>query len=498
MQLEEYRSALERFHEALQREQYLYFSGRKEQLALLPIYSEHSDLFRLETVREIDSELAAVPVHLETPRKGLRKLRAFAIEHAVAQAASALDKQIAEFRSRHTVLWEGAQVPLRRLAALQASEPSAARRRRLEELRRDALIRSNPLRLDRERTLAGAARGLGFETTLEMHRSTTGIDYDRLSAAASEILEATRADYFDRLGPSLERRAGVGPGEAERCDLPYWSRRVEFAGFFPGDRLRETVSDTFAGLGIDLDAQPGLELDLEARPLKVSRPFCAALRVPGDVKVVLLPRGGADDHRGLLHELGHAEHFLWTGAGLAAEHRLLGDRALAEAFGVLFENLVHDEIWLADRMSTERLGEYLRLEALVRAHLVRRHAGRLLFDLRFDSETVAHDPGKEYAELLRESTGVGYDREDYLEDREEGLLAASAYLRAWMFVAQLEDMLRSRFGHAWFSSRGAASLLKEIWETGQLYTADELARELGFTAMDPSALIEELLEGLRR
>jgi len=497
MQLDEYRTALERFHEALQREQYLYFSGRKERLALPPIYSEHSDLFRPETVREIDSELAAVPVHLETRRKGLRKLRAFAIEHAIAQAASALDDQIADFEARHTVVWEDAHVPLRRLAALQAAEPSAARRRRLEELRRDALLRSNPLRLERERTVAGAARTLGFETTIEMHRSTTGLDYDRLAAAAREILEATRADYFDRLGPSLERRAGVGTAEAERCDLPRWSGRAEFDPFFPRQRLRETASVTFGGLGIDLDAQPGLELDLEARPLKTSRPFCAPLRVPGDVKVVLLPRGGVDDHCGLLHELGHAEHFLWTGAGLAAEHRLLGDRALAEAFGFLFENLVRDEIWLSDRMSTERLGEYLRLDALVRAQLVRRHAAKLLFDLRFESETAADDPGREYVELLRESTGVGYDREDYLEDREEGL-GAVAYLRAWMFVPQIEDILRSRFGRAWFSSHGAASLLKEIWETGQLYTADELARELGFTAGDPAALIDELLEGLRR
>jgi hypothetical protein len=199
----------------------------------------------------------------------------------------------------------------------------------------------------------------------------------------------------------------------------------------------------------------------------------------------------------LLHELGHAEHFLWTSAGLAAEHRLLGDRALAAAFGFLFENLVRDEIWLADRMSTERLYEYLRLDALVRAQLVRRHAAKLLFDLRFESGTAVDDPGREYAELLRESTGVGYDRGDYLEDREEGL-GAVAYLRAWMFVPQIEDILRSRFGRAWFSSHGAASLLKEIWETGQLYTADELARELGFTAGDPAALIDELLDGLRR
>ncbi|PYV12104.1 MAG: hypothetical protein DMG07_17745 [Acidobacteria bacterium] len=497
MQLDEYRSALERFHEAFHRERYLHFSGLKETFDLRRIFSEHSDLFRIEAVREIEAELERVPEHLEGRRKGLRKLRAFAIERRFASAVSPLDQEIAELESGHTVVWDDANVPCLRLPALLAAEPDAARRRRLAELRMDALARSNPLRRERHRILHAEAKALGFRSTLDAYRSASGVDYERLAAMAGRILDATRDDYLERLGRSLELRAGVRLSEAERCDLEYWSRTGDFDAFFPREELAAKIEDTFAGLGIDLDAQPGLALDLEVRARKRPQAFCAPVRVPAEIKVVLLPRGGPDDYRSLLGEVGRAEHFLWTGGQLAAEQRLVGDRALGESFGFLFEDLVRDGVWLLDAMSAEREGEYLRLVALQRAWRVRRSAAKLGFELRLEAGEAMENPGKEYAEILRDGTGVRHDREEYLEDHEDGLAAADR-LRAWIFVAQWRDRLRAKFGAAWFRSRSVAKLLKEIWETGQLYGVDELSRELGLGPLDEAALLDELLEGLRR
>ena len=45
------------------------------------------------------------------------------------------------------------------------------------------------------------------------------------------------------------------------------------------------------------------------RPKKSPRAFCAPVRVPGEVYLVLSPVGGRDDFSVLFHEAGHAEHY---------------------------------------------------------------------------------------------------------------------------------------------------------------------------------------------
>ena len=56
MNIEEYRTRLEEFIEALHREYYLHYSGQKELLETGASYSEFSDLFSLDRIREIQGE----------------------------------------------------------------------------------------------------------------------------------------------------------------------------------------------------------------------------------------------------------------------------------------------------------------------------------------------------------------------------------------------------------------------------------------------------------
>ena len=69
--------------------------------------------------------------------------------------------------------------------------------------------------------------------------------------------------------------------------------------------LEATLSD----LGIDLHAQRNVHLDLESRPSKTPRAFCAPIEVPGKVMLVIQPIGGKDDWEALFHEAGHTEHY---------------------------------------------------------------------------------------------------------------------------------------------------------------------------------------------
>jgi hypothetical protein len=57
MNIEFYRTRLEELEQTLNRESYRYYSGKKESLEILRVYSEYSDLFSAENILQAMSEL---------------------------------------------------------------------------------------------------------------------------------------------------------------------------------------------------------------------------------------------------------------------------------------------------------------------------------------------------------------------------------------------------------------------------------------------------------
>jgi hypothetical protein len=252
--------------------------------------------------------------------------------------------------------------------------------------------------------------------------------------------------------------------------------------------------ESLRGLGIDPARQDAVSFDLEERPLKHPRAFCAPLRIPQDVRVVLQPRAGQDSFSALLHESGHAQHFAFTSPSLPAEDRLCGDRGLTETYAFLLEQLQCNEVWLRDIVGFDEPDSLTRFRTLSRAHLVRLHCAKLSYELSLYGEGLENAP-KAYADTLSRATGLQCDPQAYLEDAEDGLDSAG-YLRAWIFELQLRDYLCSRFGNTWFAQKAAGRFLKEIWETGQLYSVDELCREIGLGQLEPQLLTDDLISGL--
>ena len=107
----------------------------------------------------------------------------------------------------------------------------------------------------------------------------------------------------------LRERVGVGLADAERYDIRRLFRGSSWDEAFPADRMLPALRGTLSNLGIDLDAQQNVHLDVEERPTKSPRAFCAPIEIPGKVMLVIQPQGGPDDWYALFHEAGHTEHF---------------------------------------------------------------------------------------------------------------------------------------------------------------------------------------------
>ncbi|HKY06170.1 MAG TPA: hypothetical protein VJQ56_14840, partial [Blastocatellia bacterium] len=87
-------------------------------------------------------------------------------------------------------------------------------------------------------------------------------------------------------------------------------------------------------------------------------------------------------------------------------------------------------------------------------------------------------------------------RTDFLFDMDDAFYSAS-YLRAWAFEVVLREHLKLKFGGRWWASRRAGNYLREIWETGDRYSADEMASQLGLAPVTFDPLIEEFTTALR-
>jgi hypothetical protein len=252
---------------------------------------------------------------------------------------------------------------------------------------------------------------------------------------------------------------------------------------------------TLGELGIDLRGQENIHLDLESRPGKSPRAFCAPIEVPDRVMLVIQPIGGRDDWEALFHEAGHAEHFANTSADLPMEARRLGDMAVTEGWAMLMQHLVTEPVWLRRRLDVPRLEQVANDGATSLLYFVRRYCAKLLYEVEFFQ---ADDPATmrpRYAELLTDALKIPAAPENYLFDI-DGSFYVTGYLRSWAFEAQLRDFLRGEMGNEWFTRREAGELLRELWSLGQGPTADELLRDVTGARLEMASVAERIREGL--
>ncbi len=249
-----------------------------------------------------------------------------------------------------------------------------------------------------------------------------GFDLEALADDCRELLETTERAWIDGADRLLRRRAGVGLDEAGPWDLPRLLRADDWDAAFPADGMLPALRATFADLGVDLAAQTNVHLDVEQRPLKSPRPFCAPIEVPGRVMLVIQPNGGIDDWRALFHEAGHTEHYANTDPGLTVEARRMGDMAVTEGWASLFEGLVREPAWLERRLDVGRPRQLGAEGGVIELFFARRYSAKLLYELEFHRADDPETMRGRYVELLGEALKIEPSRANYLGDIDAGLL----------------------------------------------------------------------------
>ena len=492
--LDTYAAEAEQFIGEMDREYYLHFAGHKPEFEIEPIYEQHARLFERAVVDELRDRLEAAAPGDETRRA--RYLLELAVGGLLGNETKAEETELAEREAALEIEVGGERIAYRQSAVAQANEPDADRRAEIEQARQEALERElNPLHRQELERSHELARELGWPSYRAMYEELKQLDIGALEQQTSAFLRDTAGRYRESVEPHVRAQVGVGFDRLRRSDLPHFFRAAGFDDLFPSERIVPALEGTLAGLGIDLHAQSNVRLDIEQRPQKSPRAFCAPVSVPGEIYLVIARHGGRDDYAALFHEAGHTEHYAHVQASLPFEFRHLGDNSVTEGFAFLFEHLTEDPVWLRAVLGaedSERLDAYTGFTRASKFVFLRRYAAKLSYELELHGgERPLDEMPQAYARLLGDAVGVEWPAATYLADVDAGYYAAN-YLRAWAFETHLRGALVDRFGPEWFCSREAGDLLRELWREGQRLDADELLAQVTGERLDFAVMANEV------
>jgi hypothetical protein len=479
MDLDAYRQGAEEFVSSLDREYYLHFSGQRDEFEIEAIYDAHEDLFTREAVEWLREH-------------GTRPLFEFAVHGLIGRETRGGQAELARREAELEIEVDGESMPFRSAVAVQTNEPDPERRHAIDEARNAATDEAlNPLLRELFERSHAVTEELGWRSTLEMCEELSGIDLRELGRQTSKFLEESAHLYRPAVEPELQEQLGLGFDRLRRADLPAFFRAPSLDAFFPAERLLPSLSETLAPLGIDLESQESVHLDTEARPRKSPRAFCAAVRVPDEVYLVIAPVGGRDDFGALFHEAGHTEHYAHVDPTLPVEQRAFGDNSVTEGFAFLFEHLTAAPEWLRRRMGVDDPSPVVAHHRAVDFVFQRRYCAKLAYELELQDAPADLDSMRgRYAELLGGAVEIDWPAETWLSDVDPFFYAAR-YLRAWALEWRLRKHLEERFGEAWFEEREAGELLVSLWTRGQRDGADQLLGELTGESLDFSDLLAE-------
>jgi len=480
-ELDRFRDEADSFIHDLDEEYYLHFAGLKETLDVEEVYERYEDLTRLETA--------------QTLRAAPTELWRFACEGYLGNLTREHQARVAKAEAELEATVDGETIPYRMLRVAMSNEPDRDKRQRLEEARVRLLDENlNPIYLEAVEIDREAVRELDAPNYYELYKRF-GFRLDEVADECREVLDETEG-LWEREGDKLFRsRLGIGLDDARPWDVVRLFRAPELDELYPNDQMVPALERTLNDLGIDLRTQENVHLDIDPRPSKSPRAFCAPIDVPGKVMLVIQPIGGKDDWEALFHEAGHTEHYANTNADLVMEARRLGDMAVTEGWAMLMQHLVTEPAWLNRRLDVPRMDELARDGSISLLYFVRRYSAKLLYEIEFFQAEDVPSMRSRYAEILGDALKLTVNPESYLDDI-DGSFYVTGYLRSWAFEAQLREFLRSELGNDWFAKRDAGDLLRELWSLGQGPTADELLRDVTGAKLEMASVVERIRENL--
>lgn len=485
MQLALFEQEADALLSALIRQRYLDRSGRQPTMPLAMIFERYPDVYALDSYEQL------LDVEVE-PKVGDGFQRFVLARFHDAAVADLDDRRTLEERTID-VEWEADAVPFREARQLARAYDDRAIRHRLDERIREA---SSPLRRTALARITAGRRAIRDVEQYDLPSDDLGfwehveaVAVEDVSKLAEAILEATADLYGDALRDQLTHY-GLDDGDVWEVDLEWIFRGEEYGRVYPADRLVPSVVRTLGDLGLRLQDQDQVRLDLDPLPLRDLASFCAPIGVPDENIVVVGERGPAR-YVELFRYVGEAERHAHADRTQPLPYRRLGDQSVIEGYGLLLASFVGRPDWLEERLEAEATRDAVRLRAFERLYWLRRAAVSHLHEVDLRSAEEPDTLADQYVDRFSEALLIRPFPERSLDGLDDPFSGAR-HLRAAIFAHQLGQFLEVEYGEDWYRSERAGRFLVDRWREGQRYKVEELVQFLGFRGLDVTPLIEAL------
>src|SRR5436190_2973093 len=483
--------------EELTREYYLATAGHKPTAELQQIYKRHSAILSPEslamTLEAFRSATPGTEEHRQT-----RILVDWLVDSQIGRELASLEeREIAWESTAVLTLSDGSKMQFERAPIEMANSTDRARRLAIDSAR-STLVSAElaPLRRERFQRERDITESLGlangYNATWEL---LSGISLGELRTQCEQFLRDTQAAWDETFPEFVKRVLGVEPRDAKRADALALFRAREFDDAFPARDMETQVQKQVREMAIDSMAGGRIQLDTGEREGKRSRAFCAPLRIPDEVYLVLRPHGGQTDWSTFLHELGHALHFANIRPDYPFEYRWLGDNSITESYAMLFDHRMESAAWLKryTELRETNLRAFLRSAGFEELHYIRRYCAKFIYetqlyggDVRWES---LHDL---FVDLLTKATNFQYAPADAFVDVDPRFYSAR-YLRAWQLQALLAETLTQRYDEDWWRNpRAGPWFVQSLLSEGQRELAHEQAKRVSGRDLSFAPLVREI------
>ncbi|MGV3622092.1 MAG: hypothetical protein ACO1OB_14815 [Archangium sp.] len=306
---------------------------------------------------------------------------------------------------------------------------------------------------------------------------------------ARAMLVATEAAHSDLLGYALKKLdaqltlRSAQLHDAERACLAPWL----FESFRRED-LQHAVSRTLTDLNLSPNADGRLTVDTDSRHGDSSTQHVFELRVPDQIRLLLSPDMGFEVYAGWLSSWGLALHRANVGRTLPFVERRLGDRAVLDAVGLLFESCLLDEGWLKRylRLTASQAREAARAFAFRQLSQMRRAAALSDFSAEASRRGAVAGLDDEYVSRMSKALGVDAPRGVGMFEADvnvDSALLLDGYALEHVFRSEL----RERFNEDFWRNPATGRWLVDLAGNGQRDDAAAIAKSSGVESLDPLA-----------
>ena len=479
MNLAEIRRELTEFKSKTARRRHEIYGGLPETSSFEEIRETGSEIFSQSAI-ELLKGLTDNPAGQSSKEIAARhKLTGIILFGFLSRKTAEIDSQIERARRKVSIkingeLLNGPQIRQRILA-----EEEKDARRQIDELALEASSVFSDLIFEKLGVLKSQSQKFANRSISEMFESSSNIRSSEFQARAAKFLEITEEIYMKMFSDRFRSTNCL-----THSDFQYYLENRDRRSPFLGKHLKYFYVQILESFGFSERKVPQIKFMLE-NPEKISEKF--AIRIPEEIFFHCSAKDGTAGYLDFFRIFGESQQNAWTSRNLIEKYPefvFSTDNVLANGFGVLFQTLLIDELFLKKILLIEDqnllnsvLGQNkFRFLYEIRREIIKSGLeNSLYFEESADLDKLFNDSARSFSNALNvEFRSVQLIHDISFEN------AAQKRVRGFLFGVGLREYLRQRHGFDWWKKRTAFMELIDLWNTAETHSAEEMASLIGF------------------